>query len=131
MGTRWRLLVGLLVAGASLFVLVYCGLFDLVLCETHTAVEAVWGETPQKKVEAYLAAVRRGDRQAALACWPANERLGAGSSLRHRVLDVEWRSGCCEPAAFNVAGNETMVWFHALRDGVWYYVEMGVYRQDL
>ncbi len=37
---------------------------------------------------------------------------------------------CCEPAAFNVAGNETMVWFHALRDGMWYYVEMGVYRQN-
>jgi len=34
---------------------------------------------------------------------------------------------CCEPAAFNVAGNDTMVWFHALRDGMWYYVEMGVY----
>lgn len=35
---------------------------------------------------------------------------------------------CCEPAAFNVAGSETMVWFHALRDGVWYYVEIGVYK---
>ena len=34
---------------------------------------------------------------------------------------------CCEPAVFNVSGNETMVWFHALRDGVWYYVEMGIY----
>jgi hypothetical protein len=34
---------------------------------------------------------------------------------------------CCEPATFNAAGNETMVWFHALRDGTWYYVEMGVY----
>jgi hypothetical protein len=34
---------------------------------------------------------------------------------------------CCEPATFNAAGNETMVWFHALRDGMWYYVEMGVY----
>jgi len=35
---------------------------------------------------------------------------------------------CCEAAAFNVAGNERMVWFHALRDGIWYYVEMGVYQ---
>jgi Tol biopolymer transport system component len=34
---------------------------------------------------------------------------------------------CCEPALWNVLGNETMVWFHALRDGMWYYVEMGVY----
>ena len=24
-----------------------------------------------------------------------------------------------------------MVWFYALRDGMWYYVEMGVYREDL
>mgnify|MGYP001143051209 FL=1 len=28
---------------------------------------------------------------------------------------------------FNVSGNETMVWFYALRDGVWHYVEAGVY----
>jgi hypothetical protein len=35
---------------------------------------------------------------------------------------------CCEPAAFNVVGNEAMVWFHALRDGMWYHVEMGVYQ---
>ena len=36
---------------------------------------------------------------------------------------------CCEPAAFNVQGNEHMVWFHALREGKWYYVEMGAYGQ--
>jgi len=34
---------------------------------------------------------------------------------------------CCEPAMFNVGGNATMVWFYALRDGTWYYVEAGVY----
>jgi hypothetical protein len=34
---------------------------------------------------------------------------------------------CCEPAAFNNAGNEDMVWFYGLREGVWYYVEMGRY----
>ncbi len=34
---------------------------------------------------------------------------------------------CCEPSMFNVSGNETMVWFYALRDGVWNYVEAGVY----
>lgn len=37
---------------------------------------------------------------------------------------------CCGPAMFNVRGNETMVWFHALRDGMWYYVEMGVYGEE-
>jgi hypothetical protein len=34
---------------------------------------------------------------------------------------------CCEPGAFNAAGNESMVWFYALRDGTWYYVEIGKY----
>ena len=34
---------------------------------------------------------------------------------------------CCEPAAFNVGGNDTMVWFHALRGETYYYVEMGRY----
>ncbi len=117
MRTRWRLLGALLIAGALIFAIVYCGLFDWVLYQTHTAVEAVLGETPQNKVEAYLSAVHRGDREAALACWPANERLGVdhearrqqvtdellalGSSLRHRVLEVEWWSGCCEPSPLN------------------------------
>ena len=35
---------------------------------------------------------------------------------------------CCEPGAFNTAGNEHMVWFYALRDGIWYYVELGAYQ---
>jgi len=34
---------------------------------------------------------------------------------------------CCEPGVFNVAGNSQMVWFYALRAGVWHYVELGVY----
>jgi hypothetical protein len=49
-----------------------------------------------------------------------------GQVLPHRYDDVV-HYACCEPATFNAAGNETMVWFHALRDGMWYYVEMGVY----
>ena len=35
---------------------------------------------------------------------------------------------CCEPAAFNPRHNEDMVWFHALKNGTWYYVEAGIYR---
>jgi hypothetical protein len=31
---------------------------------------------------------------------------------------------CCEPAAFNNAGNDDMVWFYGLREGIWYYVEI-------
>ena len=34
---------------------------------------------------------------------------------------------CCEPATFNVKSNEHMLWFYALKDGIWHYVEMGVY----
>jgi hypothetical protein len=36
---------------------------------------------------------------------------------------------CCEPSMFNISGNESMVWFYALRDGTWYYVEGGIYNQ--
>jgi hypothetical protein len=38
---------------------------------------------------------------------------------------------CCEPAAFNVGSNADMVWFHALRDGMWCYVELGVYTDNV
>lgn len=51
-----------------------------------------------------------------------------GDVLPHRYDEVIHYK-CCEPAAFNVAGNETMVWFHGLKDGTWHYVEMGVYEQ--
>ena len=34
---------------------------------------------------------------------------------------------CCEPATFNVKSNEHMLWFYALKDGWWHYVEIGVY----
>ncbi|MBN1200542.1 MAG: hypothetical protein JXJ20_01680 [Anaerolineae bacterium] len=34
---------------------------------------------------------------------------------------------CCEPSMYNINGNGTMVWFYALKDGIWNYVEAGVY----
>ena len=34
---------------------------------------------------------------------------------------------CCEPAAFNIRSNEHMLWFYALKEGTWYYVEIGAY----
>lgn len=34
---------------------------------------------------------------------------------------------CCEEAIFNLQGNASMAWFYALQDGIWYYVEAGVY----
>lgn len=57
------------------------------------------------------------------------ERVGvwhAGQQLQ-QVYDEVVHYRCCEPAIFNVQGNRDMVWFHARRDGTWYYVEMGVY----
>lgn len=58
------------------------------------------------------------------------DRIGvyyAGQVLPYQYEEViHYR--CCEPSAFNVAGNEAMVWFHALREGMWYYVEMGIYQ---
>jgi hypothetical protein len=32
---------------------------------------------------------------------------------------------CCDLTVFNPAGNERMVWFYAVKDGVWHYVELG------
>lgn len=32
-------------------------------------------------------------------------------------------------SSYNPGGNGSMVWFYALRDGLWYYVEAGLYRQ--
>ncbi len=54
-----------------------------------------------------------------------------GVSYAGRVLPQQYEEvihyRCCEPAAFNVAGNDTMVWFYALKDGMWCYVEAGAY----
>jgi hypothetical protein len=36
---------------------------------------------------------------------------------------------CCEPAMFNNAGHEDMAWFYGLRDGTWYYVEIGAFEE--
>lgn len=34
---------------------------------------------------------------------------------------------CCEPAIFNENANRNMIWFYALSNGYWYYVEVGIY----
>ena len=48
-----------------------------------------------------------------------------GQALRYQYDEVIHYQ-CCEPSAFNVRANDMMVWFHALRDGKWYYVEAPV-----
>jgi hypothetical protein len=51
----------------------------------------------------------------------------AGQTLPYTYKAVI-HNACCEAAMFNVGANDDMVWFHALRDGMWYYVEIGVYQ---
>lgn len=52
-----------------------------------------------------------------------------GAAFDGQVLPIYYEEvphyRCCEPAMFNNAGNEDMVWFYGLRDGIWYYVEVG------
>ena len=76
-------------------------------------VEHLLARTPQAQVEHFLAAVAKGDRQAALDLWwPAgasDEAMEArreatmgtllvyGANLEYQVLEVEWWRTCCEP----------------------------------
>jgi len=53
----------------------------------------------------------------------------AGQTLPYTYTKVI-HNQCCEAALFNIAANGDMIWFHALKDGVWYYVEAGVYCPD-
>jgi hypothetical protein len=34
---------------------------------------------------------------------------------------------CCEASMFNIGSNEHILWFYALKDETWFYVEIGVY----
>lgn len=53
--------------------------------------------------------------------------LSYGGETLPVSYDSVYHGYCCEPAAFNAAGNGQMVWFYALRDGFWHYVELGAY----
>jgi len=53
--------------------------------------------------------------------------LSYGGETLPVSYDYVYHGMCCEPAAFNAAGNEQMVWFYALQDGAWRYVELGIY----
>jgi hypothetical protein len=55
-------------------------------------------------------------------------RLSYGGETLPVSYDYVYHGMCCEPAAFNAGGNDQMVWFYALKDGAWHYVELGVYR---
>ncbi len=51
----------------------------------------------------------------------------AGQIVEPYRYDQIVHDQCCEGSMFNLSGNGTMVWFYALRDGMWLYVEAGVY----
>ncbi len=53
--------------------------------------------------------------------------LSYGGETLPVSYDYVYHGMCCEPAAFNVGGNDRMVWFYALRDGLWHYVELGAF----
>jgi hypothetical protein len=52
-----------------------------------------------------------------------------GLSYNGQVLPVLYEQVihglCCDLTAFNPEGSERMVWFYALKEGVWHYVELG------
>ncbi len=56
---------------------------------------------------------------------------GVGLSYDGQVLPYRYDEVphylCCEPALANPGHNEMMIWFHGLRNGMWHYVELGVY----
>ncbi len=116
-GRRWSLtgaVVVVLGLAFTAFVLwLDPSLFAPVLGPVNRLVERVSGETPQAKVSSYLALVARGERDEALALWPANEWPGPeyearrhsvtreieelGPDLSHWVMKIEWWGTCCEP----------------------------------
>jgi hypothetical protein len=55
--------------------------------------------------------------------------LSCGGETLPVSYDYVYHGMCCEPAAFNAGGNDQMVWFYALKDGAWHYVELGAFDQ--
>jgi SanA protein len=54
-------------------------------------------------------------------------QISYGGETLPLVYDEVVHYQCCEPAIFNIGSNERMLWFYALKDGTWYYVEIGIY----
>ncbi len=114
---RWSLAGSVaVILGIAFVAFALCFIPDMyapVLGPVNRLVERAIGEMPQAKVASYLGLVSRGDRDQALALWPASEWLGPeyearrhsvtteleelGPELSHRVLKIEWWGTCCEP----------------------------------
>jgi len=105
-------------------------------CDTaHHLLERALGKTPEAQVRRYLAAISKGDRQAALSVWspPATPNtvlearraavtdalLSYGLDLQYQVLDIVWWRTCCEPGVIkdpNEAGGAN-IWVAIQRAG--------------
>jgi hypothetical protein len=53
--------------------------------------------------------------------------ISYGGETLSQTYDEVVHHQCCEPSVFNIGSNEHMLWFYALKDGWWHYVEIGVY----
>jgi len=83
----------------------------------HRLIEQATGQTPQAQIVAYMAAIARGDRQAALAAWTISDLsndslkarreamtdalLASGPQIEYRIEEFEWWRTCCEPAVIH------------------------------
>jgi len=98
--------------------------------------ERVMGETPEAKIAAYMRAIVRGDREAALGAWElgaaqqphyealeqrreqvTNELLALGVR-EFTILEHQWWTTCCEPHVICDARNAGLarVWVQVLDD---------------
>lgn len=59
--------------------------------------------------------------------WDGKTYLSYDGQTLPLVYDRVFHKACCEPAAFNVGSNDQMVWFYAVKNGTWHYVELGAY----
>ncbi len=57
-------------------------------------------------------------------------RLSYGSQTLPNTYESVVHNRCCEAAIYNVEAGPDTVWFHALREGVWYFVEAGVPEEE-
>jgi hypothetical protein len=105
MARHSRLIIGIAV------VALLAGYLWLTQGAGHTVAEWALGESPQARLRAYVAAVDRGDREAAMALWRSEglpgcaerrqqvtgELLAMGPGLEYRVTGVSWWAAwCCD-----------------------------------
>jgi hypothetical protein len=50
-------------------------------------------------------------------------RISYGGQVLPNAYETVFHNQCCEASIHNVEVGPDAVWFHALRDGTWYFVE--------